>query len=609
MTTKSSLHINRSGGQFLMTITKPGGEASGSLDAGKAGEFAPDFLQSLGDLSVSARLSPRSALYEDPNSQVCLIVHGELCHDGTDILDRKKQARNAHACYLQDGLDSLTQWLNGSFLVCVVDQQHSVIHLVTDRLGSKKAFLLEQERVVYIASSMHLLPDRPIDPVGATTYLNNAFNFSGRTVLDGVRSLERASVHSFSTQGHERRVYWHLSMSESSLMPPIEQARKELAELTRAAVRKRIPASGRIFISLSGGIDSRAILGCLLEAVTERDRIIAFSYGEANDGDVATAARLAEYAGIEHRMTGSCGDLCTTIRRNGNLGEGMVDFYTHGIDGLFQIENDFSENDVLFVGDTLAQGGCDGFLDLDEVLVRSMEIQSPAVVPGYYSFGDYDCETLHKRMEAELLEFKESLPDYKDIQDVHDYLFIDQRTSNMLLPWREFHAARFVTVANPLLDNAFLDFYCDLPTALRVDKSLHRETIPLMFPELCAIPIAKGGVNNRPIHHQLSTRRKALTSLIDDFDSRLDTLLPPELLGFALHDTAQNTALGNWPLPRPVRSIIRRLGRRFLKQRLMHNLTSHQRTAKPYLPLPALGAKQVERILALRYFLAETGTQ
>jgi hypothetical protein len=287
----------------------------------------------------------------------------------------------------------------------------------------------------------------------------------------------------------------------------------------------------------------------------------------------------------------------------------MVDFYTHGIDGLFQTENDFSENDVLFVGDLASRSKRSVFRDLDDVLVQGIEIQSPAVVPGCYSFGDYDCETLRKHMEAELLELKESLHNYKDLKDVHDYLFVAQRTSNMLLPWREFHATRFVTVANPLLDNAFLDFYRDRPAAFRVNKALHRETIPLMFPELCAIPIADSGVNNRSVHHQLSTRRKTLTSLIDDFDSRLDTLLPPDLLNFALHDTAQSIALGNWPLPRPVRSIIHRIRRRFLKQRLMHNLTSHQRTAKPYLPLPALGAKQVERILALRYFLAETGTQ
>ena len=594
-------NIDHHGFQVLITIDFCG---EGTKPAPFSDESEHSIIQSEG-LTVTANQSGRTIIYGDIGSNAYIILHGEVCIDGCDLLDRSKQAEILHKRYLQVGIEGLAHSLNGSFLIWVVDTAKNIVHLITDRLGSKKAFYLQQKNRIYIASSLRLLPARPIDPVGAAIYLQNSFIFSGRTVLDGVTSLRRASIHSFSTSERTSQDYWDYTFEFSGEEGLENECQDEeiLAQLYRTAVQRRIPESGRIFLSLSGGIDSRAVLGCLLEAVEDRSRLIAYSYGELDDGDVQAATELAAKCGIEHHISSFMGNLSLTVQRNGKLCEGMVGFYTHGIDGLFDAMGDFTENDVLFVGDMPVQRGRTDFQSINDVLHR-VEIQTPVRIPSYYAFGDFNHIAIQSAIEEDLEQLLLNIKRFDNLEDAHDYLFITQRDSNMLLPWREYHHSRFITVANPFLDNEIIEFYQSRPRNYRRNKFLHSATVRSMFPELCKVPFPESGVSNRDIHYQIYTHRLELANLINRFESRLDPLLPPELLAIAHQDCAHNIFLEKKPIPKWLRTIIDRLRRRYLKTKLGRSMRASKGKEATDLPLPALGARQLELILALRCFLA-----
>ena len=563
-------------------------------------EKCGDVIVKLDWVLVNVWLSSRTAVYRNDEDCTYLILHGEVyvC----DPLDRAQQVRLLHERYMRLGIEDFARSLNGSFLLLVIDTRQNIIHFITDRVGSKKAFYFSEGNRIYLASSLRLLPSRPIDPVGVTTYLQNSFIFSGRTVLADVSLLRRALIRSFSSSGETSREYWDYTFDQAGSNNQ-ENDQEILAELMRAAVRCRIPSTGRIYISLSGGIDSRSVLGCLLEAVEDKGRLIAFSYGDPTDGDVLAAAKLAAECGIEHRLSSFSGDLALTIQRNGKLCEGMVGFYTHGIDGLFDAMDDFTEKDVLFVGDISVQRGKTDFRSLADVMNR-IEIHSPIRVPAYYSLGDYDHKALQKVMEEDLFQLEQRVAHLDNLEDVHDYLYIDLRLSNMLLSWREYHASRFVTVVNPLLDNEIFHFYQKHTRDYRRNKFLHRATTASMFPELCSIPFSESGISNRNIHRQIYSRRLQLIELITSFDSRLDALLPKELLAIALRDTAQIVYLNQCQFSGRIRNLIDRVRRRYLRGRLSNALKASKGDVPSELLLPALGARRIEMILALRCFLS-----
>ena len=549
--------------------------------------------------SVLISPSRRTSVATSNDSGVSLVLDGELyvC----DALDRHRQVEIALERYASMGQEEFARSLNGIFVLLVVDERKDEVLAITDRLGFRKAFFRRIQGEYYLASSPSLVPADGIDPAGAITYLSNSFVFSGRTVRAGVRALERAAIHKMSLSGISSSRYWQYDFLDADDDVDEEAALTECAGLMRQAVVRRIPSGGgRIFVSLSGGIDSRAVLGCLLDSVDDRRRIISFSYGAPTDDDVVIAQKVARYAGVEHRSMELTGDLESIIRNNAALGEGLVGFYTHGIEAVIRLADDFSNDDVLFVGETVVTRGSEAFTNIDDVLLRGVEIRSPMKVPAYFSYGEYRAQDLQEMIDQDMAELGSRISHLTNLQDLRDFLFLDQRTCNMLLPWREFLHGRFITVCDPFLDNSLLDFYRFCPRSLRFDKRLHRAVTRRMFPDLCRLGFsARSAVENSAVHAQIVSKYRSLERLVKDFPSRLDALVPPPLVSAALRDTYQSMRLDAIKMPAPFRLLIDRVRRRHLKRKLSRRIGRVGGVTPP-----SLGPEQIERLLTLRVLLA-----
>ena len=563
-------------------------------------ESSEDLVVTLRESQVTITRSNRETFIRDSTGQIAVLLYGDIYLD--EVRGRQETLDALLARYATQDISAFARSLNGSFLLCIIDKGRNAVFLITDRLGSKTAFLYRTADATFVSSSLKLLPTRKVDPAGCAVYLTNTFIFGNRTVLRDVKTLERACVHSLSPGGEHVTRYWDYALSGEAAGLTKDQAVSRLSELMRAAVRRRIPPQGNVFVSLSGGIDSRAVFGLLLEQVS-KDRLIAFSYGDPSDEDVSVAKQVAEESGIRHEYVRFRGDLLATIKRNGDLGEGKIPFYTHGVDGICELAPRFGLDDVLFVGDLGVQRGMANFRDLDEVLSRGIQIRLPIAVPTYYSCGDYRASAIRETLEADLQALKKRCAHLTHVQDLHDFLFVDQRTANMLLPWRQFHAGRFVTVANPLLDSDILDFNRSLAREHRLDKSLHRAATQSMFPQLCAIKFGKTGVSNEYVHRLLWAQRAEILDWLASTDSALDELLPPDLVQVAFVDAAEALGLGALPVPRRVKAMLDRLRRKRLRHRFAGRPSARKMEGSTAAALPALGAEQIELMLSLRHFL------
>ncbi len=112
-----------------------------------------------------------------------------------------------------------------------------------------------------------------------------------------------------------------------------------------------------------------------------------------------------------------------------------------------------------------------------------------------------------------------------------DYLYLDQRLGNLILPWREACIPEGVALRSPLLDNDILDFMMNVPVRYRLNKRLYRKTIMAMYPQLFSIPRSSSTVNfYLNLAREFAANATEITKLIDAKRSRLDELVPPDVL-------------------------------------------------------------------------------
>ncbi len=283
--------------------------------------------------------------------------------------------------------------------------------------------------------------------------------------------------------------YWEPRYNESETSQESWRLEDTYAALMRQAVSRMIPQHGQVFVSLSGGTDSRAILGLLLDELDNKDRLVAFSYGEAKNEDVSVAKKLCSYVGIEHQLLAYQGNIAKTIQQNGALSEGLVSFYTHGLDGLFTLQPQLTEESVVFVGDIAFRQGPQTFTTFNEMLTYGVGIRFPANIPSWYGYGNVRPKDIEGQLNSDAAALKKRVEHYANLALANQFLLLDQRQNYQILPWREFYTGRFMSVANPLIDEDILEFSATVPWGLSYDKLLHRQTIKKNVPRSLRIPL------------------------------------------------------------------------------------------------------------------------
>src|SRR5207245_269614 len=100
--------------------------------------------------------------------------------------------------------------------------------------------------------------------------------------------------------------YWQYQPGLRPARLSARELEEELGRLVCAAVRRNLGAPERAIIFLSGGADSRGILGGALRAVGgDGGRLSTVTWGAERggaDSDVAVAERIAALAGTRHRF-------------------------------------------------------------------------------------------------------------------------------------------------------------------------------------------------------------------------------------------------------------------------------------------------------------------
>ena len=477
---------------------------------------------------VHIAYAPSTQVAVDNKNQLTLILHGEI-YNATN-----NQAEYLLREYQKQGL-LFAKDINGSFAVLLVDQRNDSIALITDRLNSRKVFSSKYKGNYWLSSSLYLHPtaDVGLDTVGVACYLASGVIYNNHTLFEGIRIPERACVHELARDGFHSKRYWSYKFASAYKNVDENKLRAELSELLIESVRIRLKDNPKVFLSLSGGYDSTGILGILHKLNVADVNCFSYALGEPSlNSDAYVAREMATSLGYNHKTIPSYkGDPLSVIKHNAQMGHGLAHFCDE-VDAYINMASEFSEitPSILFVADMYYYSLKFYGSDISDVLPYVGIYDSSVLRPYSYLLDNCDNDTLSERWNEEYNQILKNAPQYNDIQDSKDYLYLDQRVVHTLLPWREYFQMPFIIVCNPYLDNNVLDFTMRLSPSQRYGKILYKQTLGELFPSLFQYNRA---LSNRYVpdwEQEFITHRHATETLILSQTSKLDNIIPPEAI-------------------------------------------------------------------------------
>ncbi len=425
--------------------------------------------------------------------------------------------------FVSEGVD-YTDQLEGNFLIFLIIG--STFHILTDKLNSRKSFYGLIDGSWYISNDIDQLPKEKCDISidGIACYVANGVMLNNLTLFQEIKCAERSSIYRFEEGKISLEKYWEFAFDYPTEEPVDESYyKREFEKLLIQAVKRRYNPNKKTGLSLSAGYDARGILGILHHSL-KVPNLFCFSYALDNPpvpgSDAFMAKKLAEECRYEHVAIKSYrGNLIDMLMSNVSQGKCLTNFSDEWDAWNYLMEKRLY-NDV-FAGDM--SYGIGGNAETIEDILRITHVRTIEGIrwlKGNVSKSMYHaiCKSI-KRINDEIIRSTER---FKYIQDKKDFLYFDQRINHALLPWRENICGQTGYVHLPYLDGDLLNFILKLPRSLRYGKTLYKETIFEMYPDLFSYP--RAGTLGYKVNwiKEIAKHKKPIIEQIIQTESHLD---------------------------------------------------------------------------------------
>ncbi len=209
------------------------------------------------------------------------------------------------AGYIQWGADCLSR-LRGMYTIAIWDKQERELFLARDRLGVKPLYYYRDENRFVFASEVRAVLtaggiNRKIDRTAIAEYFRYqsvGFPFSP---VAGIRQMEAGTWMRIKNGETETRTYWDPTARNFDFKyDDKKDVQKKVKELMLQSVRRRLVSDVPVGAFLSGGIDSSAIVGLMVEAGDPSPNTFTISFDEAAFDESKYADIIAKKYNTRH---------------------------------------------------------------------------------------------------------------------------------------------------------------------------------------------------------------------------------------------------------------------------------------------------------------------
>lgn len=215
------------------------------------------------------------------------------------------------AAYLKWGIRCVERF-NGMFAFALYDRESGELFLARDRMGQKPLYYWKSGDQLVFASVLAPIMKCPgfqgkIRKEVLPRFLFQEYINAPETILEDVFKVEPGTVLTWHAASSRMTIcrYWDVSeryeAMQSEPVSDFGEAKEQLKELLRSAVRRRMIADVPLGSFLSGGYDS-SLISAIAQEQLGSTPLQTFSIGfEEKDYDESPyAAAIAEYLGTDH---------------------------------------------------------------------------------------------------------------------------------------------------------------------------------------------------------------------------------------------------------------------------------------------------------------------
>ena len=454
--------------------------------------------------SRPARASAIPAAADPASSAAVLFIEGEIYNADELVRGHSTSARPDIADALLDHFRSrgpeFVTFLDGEFNIVIYEPASRRLTILNDHVGSHPMYYWQDGESLHFGSEKKFVlvscQRKPvIDPVGLLQPFVHQHNLEDRTFIEGLKRLPPSSILKFSN-GRLAVASTDAIQGEMSLSHRSSAVLDEWESRLKKATVKRIRDKSRLLISLSAGLDSRAI-ACALDRHVRP--IWARTWGTRESSEVVYASQIAAALGIHHVPEDPF---------DFNLSDGIRHIVWR-TDGETEFRNGlslFTHRKTKELGDHVLGGWLGDVTSgahLRPFMLPPMrrEVFVDRVFRWYRQRGP--TELRHVFNEHFLASywpevkstFADSYARFREFPNVkaHELWDIRNRQTRMTVSSMPVDSHLFGKV-RPFFDRAYMEFVMSLPLHWRLGQILYKSLIHRIGPEIRSIPNANTGV-------------------------------------------------------------------------------------------------------------------
>jgi len=440
-----------------------------------------------GNISVRFARSPGEEYSQINKERLILLCHGHI--------NGNLNFRNIEDLFdAGNGIDDLVYELQGHYRALLVNKRTEELVCINDKVSSHPWYLLEWDgNAVAAPESLCLRVCKNhgwkgnIDAKSLPEFIGAGHLYGRRSYFEDVQRLGPGEFATFKGGKWEVTQYWRPSFR----VPFSREERKK--RFSRALMNdiQRVP-TGKGCIALSGGLDSRALVGLAQKANLDVEAV-SYTWGTdiVQGSDAAVAKKIAKEAGIKWRLYQSSADeihesILDVVRATG--GESDVAAVQESFLGTSFYKELSNSYEYLLRGDEVWGWG-DPVSSIQEAFFTCLlfnvdEFTIPQKLLNEESFPHFVAYIQESRDE-EAAKYP-IISESEELNDFKDYLYWRHRQARLIQNMAQFRHP-FIPSISPFLFDETLGVVSDLPESDRIRKKLFVEVLSSMFPNLFAV--------------------------------------------------------------------------------------------------------------------------
>lgn len=364
-------------------------------------------------------------------------------------------------------LDKCLNRLDGYFCAVIYDKKNQKVKLISDRYGMRFLHWYHHEGLFVWGSEAKAIlaitnVDKSLNSESFDCFMQLGYLLDDNTWFENIKLIKPATILEYDLDKDTvtQSYYWSWSEIEPSNLS-FDEAVNQLSELFIQAVSRRFNTQEKIGISLSGGLDSRAIFAAV-DYLYPNYSGYAYTFGIPDCDDIKIASQVVSLANNwKHQVFYFNNDNWFTprIEKVWNT-DGMQDLmHMHGSEFLDSISNATHINLNGYAGDAILGGS---LLPNHPIDTRATEDNTKPLYKDFVKLADLNS-------------------DFYDINHIEPNIYMNR--VRRFTTYGSINSLPWVEQRKPFLDNKIMELVFSLPEAYRRNNKLYSIMLKKQFPK------------------------------------------------------------------------------------------------------------------------------